>query len=110
MDAKGNIAVKKGKLLRHPLADCNIILSTITSALEACAQCATSLTHQRRCWSFSVRRPLQLSPLVGDATHTQLTLVIDGFSTLAIKRRVRVADDVKPAGLLRSHLSRARKP
>lgn len=77
----------------NPLVDRNIILSTISisaSGLRSVREIAdapeTLLTYQRETAAPTVGQ-------VGAATHTSIRLAIDGFSTLAIKRKVRVADD-----------------
>lgn len=78
----------------NPLVDRNFILRTITisgrgvpSVRDIADAPATLLVVQRETSAPTVAQ-------VGAATHTNIRLAIDGFSTLAIKRRVRIADDV----------------
>jgi hypothetical protein len=79
----------------NPLVDRNIILSTITissrgvrSVRTVADAHETLLVFQRETAAPVVNevRPLALK-------HTRITLAIDGYSSLAIKRRIRIADD-----------------
>ena len=77
----------------NPLVDRNVILSTVTisanglrSVREMADASETLVTFQRESAAPTVAQ-------IGAATHTLIQLAIDGFSTLAIKRKVRVADD-----------------
>lgn len=77
----------------NPLVDRNIILSTITigsngirSVRDIADTTETLLVYQRETAAPTVTQ-------VGTSTHTRITLAIAGYSTLAIKRRVRTADD-----------------
>lgn len=77
----------------NPLVDRNIILSTISisaaglrSVREIADAPETLLEYQRESAAPTVAQ-------VGAATHTSIRLAIDGYSTLAIKRKVRTADD-----------------
>jgi hypothetical protein len=73
--------------------DRNIVLSTISisangvrSVREIADAPETLLEYQRESAAPTVAQ-------IGAATHTIIQLAIDGYSTLAIKRKVRVADD-----------------
>ena len=75
------------------LVDRNIVLSTISisangvrSVREIADAPETLLEYQRESAAPTVAQ-------IGAATHTIIQLAIDGYSTLAIKRKVRVADD-----------------
>jgi len=77
----------------NPLVDRNIVLSTISisangvrSVREIADAPETLLEYQRESAAPTVAQ-------IGAATHTIIQLAIDGYSTLAIKRKVRVADD-----------------
>ena len=77
----------------NPLVDRNIILSTVSisgnglrSVREIADAPETLVTFQRESAAPTVAQ-------IGAATHTLIQLAIDGFSTLAIKRKVRIADD-----------------
>ena len=77
----------------NPLVDRNIILSTVTisatglrSVREIADAPETLITFQRESAAPTVAQ-------IGAATHTLIQLAIDGYSTLAIKRKVRVADN-----------------
>jgi hypothetical protein len=78
----------------NPLVDRNIILSTITisargirSVRDIADADETLLVFQRETAAPTVTQ-------VGGSSHTRITLAVGGYSTLAIKRRVRTADDV----------------
>lgn len=77
----------------NPLVDRNIILSTISisnrgvrSVRDIADAYETVLIFQRETAAPTVTQ-------VGASSHTRITLAIDGYSTLAIKRRVRKADN-----------------
>lgn len=77
----------------NPLVDRNIILRTIaisgrglSSVRDIADAPATLLVVQRETAAPTVTQ-------VGASSHTRITLAVDGYSTLAIKRRVRTADD-----------------
>lgn len=77
----------------NPLVDRNIILSTISisaTGLRSVREIADApeamLEYQRESAAPAVAQ-------VGAATHTVIRLAIDGYSTLAIKRKLRTADD-----------------
>src|ERR1051326_530915 len=77
----------------NPLVDRNIVLSTISisangvrSVREIADAPEMLLEYQRESAAPTVAQ-------IGAATHTIIQLAIDGYSTLAIKRKVRVADD-----------------
>lgn len=77
----------------NPLVDRNIILSTITISsrgLRSVRDIADAneelLVVQRETAAPTVTQ-------VGVSSHTRITLAISGYSSLAIKRRVRTADD-----------------
>jgi hypothetical protein len=77
----------------NPLVDRNLILSTISisatglrSVREIADAPETLLEYQRETAAPTVAQ-------IGAATHTIIQLAIDGYSTLSIKRKVRVADN-----------------
>lgn len=77
----------------NPLVDRNVILSTVSinaNGLRSVRDIAdapeTLVVFQRESAAPTVGQ-------IGAATHTLIQLAVDGYSTLAIKRRVRVADD-----------------
>lgn len=77
----------------NPLVDRNMILSTITisargvrSVRDIADAHETLLVFQRETAAPTVTQ-------VGTASHARITLAVEGYSTLAIKRRVRTADD-----------------
>lgn len=77
----------------NPLVDRNLVLRTITisargvpSVRDIADAPTTLLVVQRETVAPTVAQ-------VGAATHTSIRLAIDGYSTLAIKRKVRTADD-----------------
>jgi hypothetical protein len=77
----------------NPLVDRNVILSTVSinaNGLRSVRHIAdapeTIVVFQRESAAPTVGQ-------VGASTHTLIRLAIDGYSTLAIKRKLRVADD-----------------
>lgn len=78
----------------NPLVDRNLMLSAISICSEGLRSVRpslmmpleTSVTSQRKTSGPTVAQ-------VDVSTHTNIRLAIDNYSTLAIKRRVRLADD-----------------
>jgi hypothetical protein len=81
----------------NPLVDRNIILSTVSISAAGLRSVRDIADAHETMLVFQRETEAPTVALVGNATHTLLTLAVDGFSTLAIKRRVRVADDVDMA-------------
>lgn len=78
----------------NPLVDRNIILSTVSISGRGVRSVRDIADAQETLLIVQRETVAPTLSLVGNATHTLLTLAVDGFSTLAIKRRVRVADNV----------------
>ena len=78
----------------NPLVDRNIILSTISISARGLRSVRDIADAPETILVFQRETAAPTITLVGDATHTLMTLSIGGFSALAIKRRVRIADDV----------------
>ncbi len=78
----------------NPLVDRNIILSTISLSARGLRSVREIADAHEELLVFQRETEAPTLALVGDATHTSMTIAVSGFSSLAIKRRVRVADDV----------------
>jgi hypothetical protein len=77
----------------NPLVDRNVMLGTVSISNQGIRSVRDIADAH---WELLVFQRETAAPTVGQvgaATHTLLTLAVDGFSALAIKRRVRVADD-----------------
>jgi hypothetical protein len=77
----------------NPLADRNIYVGTISVAIDG-ARSARDLNEAH--WELLQFQRETAAPevtQVGASSHARITLAIGGYSTLAIKRRVRTADN-----------------
>lgn len=77
----------------NPLVDRNIILSTVSISGRGLRSVRDLADAQETLLVFQRETEAPTVTLVGNTTHTLITLAIDGFTALAIKRRVRIADD-----------------
>src|SRR6185295_1100086 len=77
----------------NPLVDRNIILRTISISSAGVRSVRDIADAPQHLLVFQRETAAPTVAQVGAATHTKIRLAVDGFSTLAIKRRIRVADD-----------------
>ncbi|MGH9873395.1 MAG: hypothetical protein ACRD9S_13160 [Pyrinomonadaceae bacterium] len=77
----------------NPLVDRNVILSTITVSSRGIRSVRDIADAPELLLVFQRETAAPTLTQVGANTHTLITLTVDGFSTLAIKRKVRTADD-----------------
>ena len=77
----------------NPLVDRNIILSTITISSAGIRSVRDIADAPEQLLVFQRETAAPMLTQVGASTHTLITLAVDGFSTLALKRKVRTADD-----------------
>jgi len=77
----------------NPLVDRNIILSTISISAAGVRSVRDLRDAAEQVVVFQRETTAPTVSQVGAATHTLITLAIDDYSSLAMKRRVRTADD-----------------
>ena len=77
----------------NPLVDRNIILSTITISAQGIPSVRDIADAHETLVTFQRETEAPTLEQVGAATHTLITIAVSGFTSLAIKRRVRTADD-----------------
>jgi hypothetical protein len=77
----------------NPLVDRNIILSTVSISAAGVRSVRDLRDAAEQVVAFQRETAAPTVAQVGAATHTLITLAIDGFSSLAFKRKVRTADD-----------------
>lgn len=77
----------------NPLVDRNIILSTISINSHGLRSVRDIADAHEELLVFQRETAAPTVTQIGASSHTRISLAIDGYSTLAIKRRVRTADN-----------------